>query len=51
MLEQNDKQYILGRGMDVATVERQIERFVNGFPYLQIIRPASVGVSGSAGRS
>ena len=43
MLEQNDKQYILGRGMDVATVERQIERFVNGFPYLQIIRPASVG--------
>lgn len=43
MLSQEDLAYIEERGMDAAQVEKQLERFSTGFPYLKIKDAARQG--------
>lgn len=43
MLTAKDKEQIEGRGMTVAQVERQLERFKEGFPFLKVKAAASTG--------
>jgi len=43
MLTEKDIIAIRGRGSDPETVLKQLAYFRNGFPYLQIIKPATVG--------
>lgn len=43
MLLSKDVEAIRSLGMDVAAVEKQLERFKEGYPFLDIVRPASVG--------
>lgn len=41
MLKEEDIRYITGRGSDVKTVEEQLRRFKKGFPWLDIVAPAT----------
>lgn len=41
MLEEKDIKQIEGRGSSVETVEGQIERFKKGFPWMDIVAPAT----------
>ena len=41
MFEQNDVRQIEERGSSVSEVEAQVERFRKGFPWLEIIAPAT----------
>ena len=41
MIEQNDVRQIEERGSSVSEVEAQVERFRKGFPWLEIIAPAT----------
>lgn len=43
MLTEKDMIAIQERGSDPETVLKQLENFRNGFPFLQIIKPATVG--------
>lgn len=43
MFTEKDMIAIRKRGSDPGTVLKQLENFRNGFPYLQIIKPATVG--------
>lgn len=43
MFEQNDVRQIEERGSSVSEVEAQVERFRKGFPWLEIIAPATPG--------
>ncbi|SHK97317.1 protein of unknown function [Reichenbachiella agariperforans] len=43
MLNEEDKIFIAERGSDLSNVERQIENFKKGFPYLDVQRAAAVG--------
>ncbi|MGV8090792.1 MAG: DUF4301 family protein [Mangrovibacterium sp.] len=43
MLTEKDMIAIRERGSDPETVLKQLENFRNGFPFLQIIKPATVG--------
>lgn len=41
MFKEEDVKFIQGRGSDVKTVEEQIDRFKKGFPWLDIVAPAT----------
>ena len=43
MFSQEDVRFIEGRGSSVTTVKSQVERFRNGFPFLEIVAPATPG--------
>jgi hypothetical protein len=43
MLSENDLQQIEKLGISKETVEKQIDNFIKGFPFLEIIKPAIVG--------
>ncbi len=43
MFTEKDLALILSRGSNQAAVEKQIANFVSGFPFLNIIKPATVG--------
>ena len=43
MFDQNDVRQIEGRGSSVSEVEAQVERFRKGFPWLDIVAPATPG--------
>lgn len=43
MIEGGDAAIIRARGLDEQKIERQLARFRDGFPYLDVVRPASVG--------
>ncbi|MCV9387588.1 DUF4301 family protein [Reichenbachiella ulvae] len=43
MFNEEDKKFIEERGSDLAQVEKQIENFKNGFPFLDIQKAASIG--------
>lgn len=40
MFSEKDKQQIKEKGISLQTIEKQINNFVNGFPFLHIIKPA-----------
>lgn len=42
MFSSNDLSQIRERGSEVDVVERQIERFKNGFPYLELVKSATI---------
>ena len=42
MLSKEDLEQIRMRGSDPQIIEKQLERFIAGFPYAQLIKPASV---------
>lgn len=41
MFKEEDIKYITGRGSDVKSVEEQVHRFKKGFPWLDIVAPAT----------
>jgi len=43
MFTENDRADIEKRGSNPLTVEQQIQNFITGFPFLQVIKPATVG--------
>jgi len=43
MFSEQEKKQIVERGSDIAQVEQQVQNFINGFPYLNAGRAASVG--------
>ncbi|MEQ6119548.1 DUF4301 family protein [Reichenbachiella sp. MALMAid0571] len=43
MFSEQEKKQIEERGSDIAQVEQQVENFINGFPFLNAGRAASVG--------
>ena len=43
MFTEKDNADILERGSNPLTVKQQIENFITGFPFLQVIKPATVG--------
>lgn len=43
MFTEKDSADILARGSNPLTVKQQIENFISGFPFLQVIKPATVG--------
>lgn len=43
MLSEQDRQQIAERGSDLSQVEKQIENFKTGFPFLDIQKPAALG--------
>lgn len=43
MFSEKDEAQIAERGSELSTVKQQIENFKNGFPYLDIKRPAAIG--------
>lgn len=43
MLNQNDLSQIASKGVSAETVEKQLERFIKGFPYLELAGSATVG--------
>lgn len=43
MFTQDDEKQIAGHGLCLETVERQMENFKKGFPYLKVVRAASPG--------
>ena len=43
MFTQQDLNYISQKGISLDTLETQIQNFYQGFPYMEIIKPASVG--------
>lgn len=43
MINSKDKIQIKERGSEVAVVEQQIQNFIQGFPYLQIVEAATAG--------
>ncbi|WP_163713145.1 DUF4301 family protein [Mangrovibacterium lignilyticum] len=43
MFTENDSAKIQERGSNPLTVKKQIENFITGFPFLQVIKPATVG--------
>ena len=43
MFDQNDIRKIEERGSSVSEVEAQVERFRKGFPWLDIVAPATPG--------
>jgi len=43
MLTAEDKKQIASRGSHIADVEQQLTYFKKGFPYLKVLRPATIG--------
>ncbi len=43
MLTTKDIEYITSRGNAINDVEKQIQNFINGFPFLPLVAPAEVG--------
>ncbi|PTN07542.1 DUF4301 family protein [Mangrovibacterium marinum] len=43
MFTEKDNEDIKARGSNPLTVKQQIDNFISGFPFLQIIKPATVG--------
>ena len=43
MLDKSDLKQIQAKGISVAVVEKQLEQFKNGFPYIDITAPAVIG--------
>ncbi len=43
MFTQNDLKQFQAKGVDVRTIEQQIENFKNGFPYINLVGPATPG--------
>jgi hypothetical protein len=43
MFTEKDNADILERGSNPLTVKQQIENFISGFPFLEVIKPATVG--------
>ncbi len=43
MFTENDIQQLKSQGVDEKTIEQQIENFRNGFPYLQVVKAATIG--------
>jgi len=42
MFTQNDLKQFQAKGIDVKTIEQQIENFKNGFPFVQLVAPATL---------
>ena len=40
MLQPSDLDQIKFKGIDPSTIEKQIDHFIHGFPYIQLIKPA-----------
>jgi hypothetical protein len=43
MFSQQDLTQISLKGMDLQVIQKQIDHFVTGFPFIQLVRPASAG--------
>ncbi len=43
MFTEQDREQIAAQGISIEKIDRQIEHFVNGFPYLHAIRAATIG--------
>jgi len=43
MFTEKDYQQIAKQGIPIETIQQQINHFVNGFPYLKVLKAATVG--------
>ena len=43
MFTQKDFSQIAGKGMDEQVIRKQIDRFIAGFPFIRLVRPATAG--------
>jgi len=43
MFTKNDLEQIINRGSNLQEIEKQISHFRKGFPFLKVLRPATVG--------
>ena len=43
MFNENDIKLIEKKGIKLSTIEEQLSRFKNGFPYLKVVSAASIG--------
>ena len=43
MFQDKDLQQIQTRGSELAVVEQQVKNFENGFPFLNVIKAATIG--------
>lgn len=43
VFSENDLNQIASKGIDVKTVEQQVDNFRNGFPYVKLVAPAVIG--------
>ena len=43
MFTKNDLEQIINRGSNLQQIEKQLSHFRKGFPYLKVLRPATVG--------
>ena len=41
MFTENDLKQITKKGLTKAKVEQQIQNFINGFPYANVVKPAT----------
>lgn len=42
MFTQNDHKQFQAKGIDIDTIEQQLENFKSGFPYIELVAPATV---------
>ena len=42
MLSKSNKEQLKSQGKDIKKIERQVENFIEGFPYMQVDRPAKI---------
>ncbi|MBW6490932.1 MAG: DUF4301 family protein [Lentimicrobium sp.] len=42
MFTQNDQKLFQAKGIDIDTIEQQIDNFKSGFPYIELVAPAKV---------
>ena len=43
MFDKNDLNQIQAKGIDLETIENQIEKFIKGFPFTNLVKPAIIG--------
>ena len=42
MFTQNDQKQFQAKGIDIDTIEQQIDNFKSGFPFVELIAPATI---------
>jgi len=43
MFSENDLKQIESKGIELSEINKQIDHFINGFPYIRLVRPATAG--------
>ncbi len=43
MFSEKDKQQIAAQGLSISDIEQQLQHFKEGFPYMKLVAPASIG--------